>query len=140
MPLWKRPERLIRDYVEQEGNEVTVPARHLRSSWELDDWNTEIQQTIDAALQTVGVSCRPSLVGTAPDDDVLLSVEGTAPSAEAAPEQEPAAAEELAATHVLEPSLDVLPPPTAPAGWYANPAGPERERWWDGERWTDRRR
>jgi hypothetical protein len=27
----------------------------------------------------------------------------------------------------------------APAGWYADPEGPD-ERWWDGERWTERHR
>jgi hypothetical protein len=27
----------------------------------------------------------------------------------------------------------------APAGWYADPEGPD-ERWWDGERWTERYR
>ncbi|MDQ0744283.1 hypothetical protein QFZ62_001591 [Clavibacter sp. B3I6] len=27
--------------------------------------------------------------------------------------------------------------PSTPAGWYADPAGSDRLRWWDGSRWTD---
>lgn len=27
--------------------------------------------------------------------------------------------------------------PSTPAGWYADPAGSDRLRWWDGTRWTD---
>jgi hypothetical protein len=30
------------------------------------------------------------------------------------------------------------PPPTAPAGWYADPHQPTAQRWWDGRSWTDR--
>lgn len=32
-----------------------------------------------------------------------------------------------------------LPPPGAPAGWYAD-VDPGMERWWDGSRWSDRTR
>jgi uncharacterized protein len=28
-------------------------------------------------------------------------------------------------------------PPSAPAGWYSDPDGSGRRRYWDGERWTD---
>jgi hypothetical protein len=27
--------------------------------------------------------------------------------------------------------------PTTPAGWYPDPAGSPRQRWWDGTQWTD---
>lgn len=27
--------------------------------------------------------------------------------------------------------------PAAAAGWYANPANPAQQRWWDGTQWTD---
>ncbi len=30
------------------------------------------------------------------------------------------------------------PPPAPPAGWYADPAGGSRHRYWDGQRWTER--
>jgi hypothetical protein len=29
------------------------------------------------------------------------------------------------------------PAPLPPAGWYADPAGSGKERWWDGKGWTD---
>lgn len=28
-------------------------------------------------------------------------------------------------------------PPVVPPGWYADPGGSGRQRWWDGTRWTD---
>ncbi|MBI4901606.1 MAG: RDD family protein [Actinobacteria bacterium] len=28
--------------------------------------------------------------------------------------------------------------PVPPAGWYGDPAHPQRERWWDGNTWTDK--
>ncbi len=28
--------------------------------------------------------------------------------------------------------------PVPPAGWYRDPAHPQRERWWDGNAWTDK--
>jgi Protein of unknown function (DUF2510) len=29
------------------------------------------------------------------------------------------------------------PQPLPPAGWYRDPAGSDKERWWDGKGWTD---
>jgi hypothetical protein len=34
-------------------------------------------------------------------------------------------------------SAPAATPAAAPAGWYADPAGSGRWRWWDGQRWTD---
>ncbi|MGX9297425.1 DUF2510 domain-containing protein [Tsukamurella paurometabola] len=31
-----------------------------------------------------------------------------------------------------------LPPPVAPAGWYPDPEGAARMRWWNGTKWTRR--
>lgn len=31
------------------------------------------------------------------------------------------------------------PPPAPPAGWYADPAGGNGHRYWDGQRWTEER-
>ncbi|CAM3842442.1 DUF2510 domain-containing protein [Tsukamurella ocularis] len=31
-----------------------------------------------------------------------------------------------------------LPPPVAPAGWYPDPEGAARMRWWNGAKWTRR--
>lgn len=39
-------------------------------------------------------------------------------------------------------SVPVQPVPTAtapPPGWYADPDGGDRRRWWDGTRWTEHR-
>lgn len=142
LPLWKRPERLIRDYAERQGGQVSVPARHLRSSWDLDEWGSEAQQQIESALRSVGVVCDPGLSGTSPDDTIVMTVGEIPvepePEPEPEPTPEPEPAEVPEATQVLAPALEDLPPPTAPAGWYANSAGTERERWWDGEGWTDR--
>ncbi len=49
----------------------------------------------------------------------------------------PAAAAEVAPT---APAVAPTPAPTATsqaAGWYADPAGSESKRWWDGTGWTD---
>jgi uncharacterized protein len=34
-------------------------------------------------------------------------------------------------------SAPETPPPTAPAGWFPDPDGSGRRRYWDGSRWTD---
>jgi hypothetical protein len=39
------------------------------------------------------------------------------------------------ATRVI--TEDSVSVPTAPFGWYPDPAGSPMLRWWDGSRWTD---
>ncbi len=38
---------------------------------------------------------------------------------------------------VDSPAPQLLPPPTAPKGWYVDPTGRNEWRWWDGHTWTD---
>src|SRR6476659_10486 len=41
-----------------------------------------------------------------------------------------------AAPHTAAPKPGDMPPPHAPAGWYADPDSAQRWRYWDGQRWT----
>ncbi len=36
-----------------------------------------------------------------------------------------------------QPPVPPVPPPLPPAGWYPDPAGSAKERWWDGRGWSD---
>lgn len=48
----------------------------------------------------------------------------------------PPAADQLRSSEDV-PVAAALPIPVAPRGWYPDPHGAPRERWWDGEAWTD---
>ena len=68
-----------------------------------------------------------------------LSSSSRAPGAPPATRPDPAAESEAGGESEAG-SGGARSPLRPPPGWYADPAGGDRSRWWDGGSWTDRTR
>lgn len=60
----------------------------------------------------------------------------SAPGADASPEPPSSAGGASEPTDAPAPQPGA-PADTVPAGWYEDPSGGPRPRWWDGTAWTD---
>jgi hypothetical protein len=83
------PGVLIRGYLEQHGGEVEVPARHLLTTWRIEEFTPKSERTIEEALHGVRVSVEPDLDGLGKDDRVTLRLAELEPGVEEVPEDEP---------------------------------------------------
>lgn len=78
----------------------------------------------------IGVAFTIGMVVAATTDNDVAQRQATAAAAQMAA-KERAAAEEANQSGLT---------PAAPAGWYPDPTGPGRERWWSGTSWETRSR
>jgi hypothetical protein len=79
------PEQTIRQYLDEHGGGVQVPAYHVFRTWQFESFTPETVREIQQALLGVDVTTQPSLTAVGEQDLVLLFVMQRQPAPPRAP-------------------------------------------------------
>jgi len=123
----------IQDDPTQPLSLISVSNRQKVSGFTYDEPSTPLVRFRLALAVAMATDTLAELVEDLEEQLAELDAERPRPPGEALPapagDAPPAPAGEAPVPHDA-------PPPTAPAGWYADPADHTRWRWWDGRSWT----